>query len=74
MRIATTLDLLVFVPIERPDRMGVPDAPKLRRRVDRILHELLVDGGADVALPVAATVNVTEVPGAAFNYELVWQP
>ena len=38
-----TIDLVVFVPIEQPDRIGMADAPKLRRRVDRILREMLVE-------------------------------
>lgn len=33
-----TLDLLVFVPIERPDRIAAPEAARLRRRVDTVLR------------------------------------
>ena len=33
-----TLDLLVFVPIERPDRIAAPEATRLRRRVDTALR------------------------------------
>jgi len=54
-----TLDLVVFVPIERPDRVDVAEAPRLRRRVDRILHEMLVDdsAGFDVrVITVSGTV------------------
>src|SRR4030095_7928958 len=40
-----TLDLVVFVPIERPDRITVSAAerPRLRRRVDLALREILVE-------------------------------
>lgn len=38
-----TLDLVVFVPIERPDRIAVPpEELRLRRRVDRLLSKALV--------------------------------
>ena len=41
-----TLDLIVFVPIERPDRIAVPrEEIRLRRRVDRLLREALVADG-----------------------------
>jgi predicted ATPase len=41
-----TLDLIVFVPIERPDRIAVPrEEGRLRRRVDRLLREALVEDG-----------------------------
>ena len=33
-----TLDLVVFVPIERPDRVVAPEAPRLRRQVDAALR------------------------------------
>ena len=33
-----TLDLLVFVPIEQPDRIAAPEARRLRRRVDAMLR------------------------------------
>lgn len=39
----STLDLVVFVPIEQPDRVGGMEAPRLRRRVDEILREMLVE-------------------------------
>lgn len=38
-----TLDLVVYVPIESPDRIDVSEAPRLRRRVDELLREMLVD-------------------------------
>lgn len=53
-----TLDLAVFVPIERPDRTGLTDSPKLRRRVDRVLREMLIED----AWPFAA--RAIEVSGS----------
>ena len=47
-----SLDLVVFVPIERPDRVDGAEAPRLRRRVDAILRETLVDGAWDFDVPV----------------------
>ena len=46
------LDLVVFVPIEKPDQLAVTEALGLRRRVDRLLREMLVEGswGFDVPL------------------------
>ena len=48
----STLDLIVFVPIEHPDRVAGAEALRLRRRVDRILREMLVEGswGFDVSI------------------------
>ena len=39
------VDLVVYVPIEKPDRIGVSsdDKPRLRRRVDGTLREMLVE-------------------------------
>jgi hypothetical protein len=37
------LDLIVFVPIESPDRVTGVEAPRLRRRVDEIMREMLID-------------------------------
>lgn len=55
-----TLDLVVFVPIDEPDRAVVPDADDrlLRRAVHETLHELLVDD------PHALGVDVMEVSGS----------
>jgi predicted ATPase len=47
-----TLDLVVFVPIEHPDRFDTVDAPKLRRRVDHILHEMFVERTWGFDVPV----------------------
>ncbi|MGE0548282.1 MAG: ATP-binding protein [Kofleriaceae bacterium] len=39
------LDLIVMVPIERPDRIviGRDEHPRLRRRVDELLHTLVLE-------------------------------
>ncbi len=41
----TRIDLLVYVPVDSPDRIEVPRAerPRLRARVDRILRAVLLD-------------------------------
>jgi len=54
------LDLVVFVPIEEPDRVSrdAIDAPRLRRRVDLWLRELLIDNS------LRGRVNVIEVSGS----------
>ena len=38
-----TLDLVVYVPIERPDRLPHAELPRLRRGVDRILRDMFVE-------------------------------
>ena len=55
------LDLVVFVPIEVPDRIetGSITLPRLRRRVDELLRAMLVDdewGFSVSALEVAGTI------------------
>jgi predicted ATPase len=41
-----SLDLVVFVPVERPDRIAVPrEEARLRRRVDQLLREALTQDG-----------------------------
>jgi hypothetical protein len=54
-----TLDLVVYVPIERPDRIAVPELPRLRRRVDDVLREMFIDQSWGWTLPVL------EVSGSA---------
>lgn len=48
------LDLVVFVPIEQPDRISPTSIrmPRLRRRVDRLLRAMLVDDEWGFAVPV----------------------
>jgi len=50
----TSLDLLVFVPIERPDRIAGAEAGRLRRRVDAALEAGLVAGEWGLGVPVLA--------------------
>jgi hypothetical protein len=47
-------DLIVFVPIERPDRIeiGLDENPRLRRRVDHELREILIHDSLGLALTV----------------------
>lgn len=48
------LDLIVFVPIEQPDRIevGESEGRRLRKRVDAKLRELLVDDAWGLGAPV----------------------
>ena len=48
------LDLIVFVPVERPDRIEVPEIEgrRLRKRVDVALREMLVDDAWGFGVPV----------------------
>ncbi|HEX6053350.1 MAG TPA: hypothetical protein VFZ21_28975, partial [Gemmatimonadaceae bacterium] len=55
-----TLDLVIFVPVERPDRIGLADAPVLRRRVDRVLREMLVDDAWGFDVPVVTVHGTPE--------------
>jgi|APMI01.1.fsa_nt_gi hypothetical protein len=48
---AASLDLLVFVPIERPDRIAATSALRLRRAVDRQLRAGLIDDEWGLAVP-----------------------
>jgi hypothetical protein len=48
-----TLDLVVFVPIEDPDRIESSDPEdRLRGKVDAILREMLVDDSYGLGVPV----------------------
>jgi predicted ATPase len=61
-----TLDLVVFVPIETPDRIAVAEEEdlRLRRGVDRALQELLLDDELDAGIDVLV---VTGSPEARAN-------
>jgi predicted ATPase len=50
----STLDLVVFVPLEHPDRIpvGTGEDPKLRAAVDRELAELLLEDSLGLELDV----------------------
>lgn len=47
-----TLDLIVYVPIEAPDRVAHAEHPRLRRRVDAILRGMLIEQSWGWSLPV----------------------
>jgi predicted ATPase len=55
------LDLIVFVPIEDPDRITVsdPEESELRRRVDEELQDIVIDDRCDFG------VEAIEVKGAS---------
>jgi len=54
------LDLVVYVPIERPDRVAVPaDERALRRRVDEALRERLLDNGWELEADVLEVTGST---------------
>lgn len=48
----STLDLVVFVPIEKRDVIETTEMPKLRRRVDTLLREMLVEQSWGFVMPV----------------------
>lgn len=55
-----TLDFIVFVPMEQPDRIaGAAGADRLRRRVDILLREILLEDGYGFARPII-TVHGSE--------------
>lgn len=56
------LDIIIFVPIERPDRIEVPEIEgrRLRRRVDGVLREMLVEDAWGFGVPV---LEVRGTPG-----------
>lgn len=47
-----TLDLAVFVPIERHDVIATREMPRLRRRVDALLRDILVNQTWGIVVPV----------------------
>lgn len=47
-----TLDLVVFVPIERHDVIATCEMPRLRRRVDALLRDILVNQTWGIVVPV----------------------
>lgn len=48
------LDLIVYVPVERPDRIEVPEIEgrRLRKRVDATLREMLIEDAWGFGVPV----------------------
>jgi AAA domain-containing protein len=63
------LDLIVFVPIERPDRIepGIGERRRLRTRVDALLRAILLDGGWALRTPV---LEVTGTPAERARHVL----
>ena len=57
----TRVDLVVFVPVEKPDRIDIDasEGLKLRQRVDTLLREYLVDDSLGLGVP---TLEVTGTP------------
>lgn len=56
--VMTTLDLLVFVPIEDPDVIDCPESglPELRQQVNEILNDWIEDFGIDVLEVVGSPI------------------
>jgi hypothetical protein len=54
------LDLIVFVPIERPDRVAIPDHAKLRRRVDEELRDILLNDRWGIGVEVLEVIGTPE--------------
>ena len=57
-----TLDLLIYVPLESPDRIGISadEHPRLRKTVDRLLRSALLEdawGLGVAALEVTGTIS-----------------
>ena len=50
----SSLDLVIFVPIEQPDRIDVPasEGRRLRRRVDAVLRDMLLEDAWGLGAPV----------------------
>lgn len=65
------LDLIVFVPIEDPDRVTVsePDDAELRRRVDEELREIVLDDRWDLGIEA---LEVTGTPRERLRQVLAW--
>lgn len=62
------LDLIVFVPVEQPDRVAVPRSQmRLRAEVDDVLRDIIVDDAHDLELEV---ITVTGTPGARLQQVL----
>jgi hypothetical protein len=65
------LDLILFVPIESPDRVAVsePEHAELRRRVDEELREILLDDRWDFGVE---TLEVEGTPRERVRQVLAW--
>lgn len=64
-----TLDLVVFVPVERPDRISVPsdELPTLRKHVNRALTRILLEDELGLGLDV---IQVAGPPSTRANQVL----
>ena len=59
--VMATLDLVVFVSIEQPDRVPVPRSEAaLRAKVDDVLRDSVLDDGYDLNLPVLEVAGSPE--------------
>lgn len=54
-----SVDVMVYVPIERPDRIDGVEQARLRQRVDRRLREMLIDPGWGWVTPVLEVRGTT---------------
>jgi len=57
-KVMTEIDLLIYVPIEEPDRIGCTesDLPELRQQVNEILNDCIGDFNIDV-IEVSGSLN-----------------
>jgi hypothetical protein len=58
----TSLDLLVFLPIQDPDPFFCPpsEQPRLRSRVDALLHDILLGSAGAMPVPVLEVTGSVE--------------
>lgn len=60
-KLVPTLDLIVFVPVEEPDRVAVPRSEaRLRAEVDAVLRELVVDDAYGLEVEVLTVTGSPE--------------
>ena len=55
-----SLDLVIFVPIERPDRVLGTERPQLRARVHTLLEQILLEDSWGLGAPVLAVAGPVE--------------
>lgn len=64
------LDLIVFVPVEEPDRVPVPRSQaRLRAEVDTVLREIIVDDSYGLELDA---IEVTGTPAARLRQVMAY--
>ena len=56
------LDLVVFVPVEHPDRVAnvEPDHAELRRRVDEELRDVLLNDRWEIGMDVLEVIGTSQ--------------